>query len=105
MPFLSQFQRDIHFQKHGREFNAADAVEYERMADEFMFGAMTLVMRECVRANGNERLRFSVAHHHFGAANLAPEFIKTFYRVPMHTVNRHGGSASYFNYECGRMDL
>jgi hypothetical protein len=40
MPFLNKWERDIHFAKHGHEFGAADAADYERMADVFMSGGL-----------------------------------------------------------------
>jgi hypothetical protein len=105
MPFATQFERDIHFRKHGHKFGTASPDEYENMADAFMFCPMRLSMRECARANTVDRLRFNIVNRHFGAANIAPEFLKTFYPVPLHTVAKHGGSINYFAYECGRTDI
>jgi hypothetical protein len=105
MPFANEFERDIHFSKHGHKVGATSAVEYERMADEFMFSTMTLSTRECVRPNGAHRLRFNLANRYFGAANITPEFVKTFYPIAVHTLARHGGGAAYFGYECGRINL
>jgi hypothetical protein len=105
MPFANQNERDIHFQKHGHKFGAADAAEYESMADTFMFGAMTISMAECTRPNAIDRLRFNYANRHFGAASIAPEFVKTFYPVSLHTIAHHGGPVSYFAYECARTDV
>lgn len=106
MPFANEYERDIHFSKHGRKFGTANAADYESMADAFMFGAMTLTMRECIQANTVNRLRFNSFNRHFGVANVAaPEFLKTFYPVPLHTIAHHHGPANYFAYQCGRMDL
>jgi len=105
MPFRNQLERDLHFAKHGHNFQAADAVEYKRMADAFMFGPMTIAMSECARANATDRLRYNIANRNFGVANVVPAFLKTFYLVPMHTLARHGGSQNYFAYECGRAGI
>jgi hypothetical protein len=102
MPFETQFSRDIHFQKHGHKFGAVNAIQYENMADNFMFGAMTMSMAECIRANAIDRLRYNYMNRHLGVASVAPVFVRTFYPVPQHTVAHHGGAASFFTYECGR---
>jgi hypothetical protein len=93
MPFSSVNERDIHFAKHGQKVGAADAAQYENMADAFMFGAMTLSMAECVRTD-TDRVRLNYLNRHFGVAQVAPEFVKTFYPVAQHTVAHHGGAAA-----------
>lgn len=99
-------KRDLHFQKHGHEFGAADAAEYERMADDFMFGPMDLRnVRECRRPNRGARLRFNTWNRRFGSASGAPEYIKTFYIVAQSTINFHGGEMAYFGWECGRINV
>jgi hypothetical protein len=105
MPFANDYERDIHFSKHGHSVGTASAVEYEAMAETFMFGAMTMAMRECTRGNATDRLRINMANYRFGVANIVPAFLKTFYTVPRHTIAHHGGTLAYFNYECGRTDL
>ena len=105
MPFANAEERDLHFKKHGHKFNAPNAIAYEQMADAFMFGPRTLTTREDFRANLIDRLRYNFANRHFGVASIAPEFVRTFYPVPLHTVNHHGGSAAYFAYECARTDI
>ena len=76
MPFLDALQRDIHFAKHGREFGAADAMEYERMADAFMFDPITADIGECTRRNGRDRLRFGYTSHHFEWLALVLYFLE-----------------------------
>ena len=105
MPFATPFERDIHFTKHGRKFGAVNAVQYEDMADAFMFGAMTLSMREGIRPNLIDRIRFNLANRHFGVACRAPEFVKTFYPVPIHTLQHYGGGAAYFSFERDKTDV
>src|SRR5215469_4923964 len=100
MPFATELQRDLHFAKHGHTVGAADAMQYEMMAEQFMFGPMTLSMRACQRPNGADQLRYNLLNRHFGAACALPVYVKTFYQVPLHTVHRHGGGVEYFAYEC-----
>jgi hypothetical protein len=103
MPFLDALQRDIHFAKHGREFGAADAMEYERMADAFMFDPITADIGECTRRNGRDRLRFGYTSHHFGVACTGPVFLRTFHIVGAINIASHGGTRGYFQWQCGRI--
>ena len=105
VPFQNQAERAIHFAKHGHEFGARDELEYERLADQFLFGEMNADTRECIRPNGNDRLRLDYVVVHFGVACIVPALIRTFYRVKGQTITRHDGSAGFFRYECGRMTL
>ena len=105
VPFDTQMKRDIHFQKHGHEFGAVDAADYERMADDFMFGLMNAYTRECQRPNHGSRLRFNTWNRRFGSASVAPAHLKTFYRVNWGTINYHGGELQYFAWECGRISV
>jgi hypothetical protein len=105
MPFASLMGRDIHFQKHGQKFGLNDAAEYERMAEEFIFGDRDADTRECIRQHYPHRLRFKDSNRHFGVAQVAPAFIMTFYPVSAAKVANRGGSARFFSYECSRDDL
>jgi hypothetical protein len=105
MPFASTMGRDIHFQKHGHKFGLKNAAEYERMAEEFMFGNRDADTRECIRQHYSHRLRFKDSNRHFGVAQVAPGFIMTFYPVSATKVANRGGSAGFFSYECLRTDL
>jgi pyocin large subunit-like protein len=98
-------KRDIHFQRHGHEFGAVDAGDYERMADAFLFGPMEQSTRECHRPNRGSRLRFDTWNRRFGSASVAPVFLKTFYRVQQATINYHGSEMQYFGWECGRINV
>lgn len=106
MPFANEYLRAIHFEKYGRQFGAPDELAYERMADEFMAGPMSLGMRECVRPNGTYRLRTNIANKHFGAAVVGCAIIRTYYIVPSHQIIRRTGTIiKFFNYECARADV
>lgn len=105
MPFASDHERDIHFAKHGHKFGAASAAEYERMADEFMYGHLDIDAQECTRPNRIDRIRFGFVTHYQGVVCMIRDVLRTFYPVTMITVARRGGEASYFAYECSRIDL
>lgn len=98
-------ERDLHFTKHGHKFGAADASEYERMADEFMFGAQPVDARDCMRPNYGDRVRFGFVSHLEGVARRipAPECVRTFFPAKRTTIARHGGEAGYFRFECDRI--
>src|ERR1700737_4477396 len=98
-------KRDIHYQKHGHQFAVVDATDYERMADDFMFGPMGGNTRQCHRPNQGSRLRFDTWNKQFGSASIGPVFVKTFYRVSQGTINYHGGEMQYFGWECGRIGV
>jgi hypothetical protein len=107
MPFCNAWERDTHFVKHGDKFRAADALEYERIADAFMFGAQGQDAQECIRPNGVDRVRFDFWTRYFCVSRLdpVPECLRTFYPVERVTIAYHGGSARYLQYECGRIGL
>ena len=95
----------IHFDKHGYKFGLIPGQEdeYERMADDFLFGEMVGTMRECFRPDGIDRLRFCFLREFFGVACVMPEYIRTFYPPENDTLAKHGGRAPFFRYECARM--
>jgi hypothetical protein len=105
MPFANAWERDTHFARHGAEFGAANAFEYERIADAFLFGVMANDTHECVRPSRVDRIRFNFVVHHFGVACTGPVFIRTFYRVRQTIIANHGDENGYFAYECNRGNL
>lgn len=103
MPFANAWERDTHFAKHGHKFGSADPLEYEQMADTFMYGPIAEDARECVRPLGIDRLRFGFRTHHLGVSCVSPSFLRTFYVVGTKVVTRHGGETAYFAWDCGRV--
>jgi hypothetical protein len=97
-------QRDIKFQKHGKEFGLTTPDEYERLADAFMFDAMNVDTHECTRPNGHLRERMDYVTVHFGVAKVARPVLVTFYIPKPETVLRHGGVAGLFADYCARPD-
>ena len=105
MPFANPLERATHFVRHGAEFGCATEAEYEVLAEQFLFGPMDVYTRQCVRPNGNDRLRFRAIDRDFGVACVRPAFIRTFYKVRLLKIHRHGGPEAFFRYECARIDL
>lgn len=105
MPFASVLHRDTHFAKHGHKFGATDAVEYERMADHFMFDAMDANTRECLRPRHSDRFRFGFVTHLAGVVAMQTNFLRTFYPVEPINITRRGGEAGYFYFQCSRVNL
>lgn len=101
MPFQDALERDLHFAKHGVEFGAIDAVEYERMADNFMFGAIALEVHECFRPGGSDRIRFGFLTYRLRVACISPQFIRTFHIVGVREIMKRHGIAGYFAWQCG----
>ena len=105
MPFANDMERELHFWKHGEDFGAVDSLEYERLADDFMYGALGIDTHECIRPQGVDRVRFDYGTHFEGIACTQPAFLRTFYAVSLDLIRKHGGEAGYFRYECGRINL
>ena len=106
MPFASEMQRDIHFQSHGHEFGAADAAQYEQMADAFMTSPRTADMREGVRRHFRHRIRFDDSTFHFGVAVVGPpEVLLSFYIPSAAKVANRGGPPGFFVRELTRTSI
>lgn len=105
MPFANAYELSIHFTKHGAKFGVTTEVEYQQMADEFLFGPIGRDTSECIRPSGDDRLRCEMVLRHFGVASVTPVFVKTFYPVNASVIFKHGGCAGFFRYECVRIDL
>ena len=64
MPFKHRYDLQRHFARHGEEFGAASAAEYERLADAFMMAPLREGALECTR-NG-DLVRFDPRTDEFG---------------------------------------
>lgn len=104
VPFENAYKLRTHFIKHGHEFGAQTAAEYEQMADRFVFGSMNLHTRECTRANG-QSVRLDFQSRHFGVGISSSRIVKTFYIVPVGKIRNRGGPEQFLNSECQRIDL
>jgi hypothetical protein len=77
-----------HFRKHGHKFGAATESDYERLAEQFLFGAMDSDMQDCIRPDGIDRIRFKSGNQYFGVAIIAQSFVRTFYPVEAQHIAR-----------------
>ena len=103
MPFANAYQRDSHFKKHGAEFGAATEVDYEAMADQFMFGPMNADTRDCTRASGDDYLRMDQIKTDFGVSCVSTGFLRTFYKPPVIKIWNRGGAKRFLAYECAKV--
>lgn len=98
MPFKHDHALQRHFIRHGEEFQAGTADEYERLADEFLAGPLQVGAMECYRTSG-DLVRFDPTTNEFGVLS------KNGY-VSTYLIHRSlpGGPTGlqYFQYECGR---
>jgi hypothetical protein len=115
--FLNDRQRARHFQEHGADFGAADAKEYEQIADTFLGGPAPLgSSRECTRRMG-DKVRYDPTTQAYGVLD-GNGVIRTFYKpVPCvtlpfavrHAVRLAGrchpypNNVVYFETECKRI--
>lgn len=102
MPFRTVYDRDTHFKRHGAEFGAATEVEYEAMADRFMFGPMNADTRDCTRASRDSYLRMDLARTDFGVTCVNRVFLRTFYRPTAAKIRNRGGAEAFLASECAR---
>jgi pyocin large subunit-like protein len=56
-----------HFLRHGHDFRAKSAADYERLADAFLNGVPTVGVMERMRSNG-DRVRYDPSTNEFGIA-------------------------------------
>ena len=105
VPFKNPMKRALHFARHGHDFGARDEFDYERMADVFVCGPIVPPTGQCFRVEGGDRVRFNAVSAYFGAACIAPEYVRTFYIPNAPWIASHGGNAGFLAYECGRVDL
>jgi pyocin large subunit-like protein len=103
VPFANVYQRNIHFQKHGAVVGAATELEYEAMADQFMFGPMNADTNDCTRPNGDDYLRMDLIKTDFGVTCISTGFLRTFYRPPAIKIWNRGGTKRFLAYECARV--
>ena len=80
MPFETPADRQEHYDKHEREFQAGMTVEeYETRAEEFMNQVMTVLLVECTRRRDGYRARLNLVTDEFGvvdsSGNIATYFI------------------------------
>ncbi len=70
VPFKHRYSLERHFVRHGHEFHAASADEYERLAEAFMMEQLRAGALECRRTNG-DLVRFDPRTNEFGVLSAA----------------------------------
>jgi len=100
VPFQTPADRADYFQKHGGQYIVATELEYEALADAFMFSPLTPDVRQCYRPQG-DRLRYRDASNDLGIVNRN-YFLKTFFK-PDPAIHGHATNIDYFNHECLRI--
>jgi hypothetical protein len=102
LPFETELQLNLHYDRHKNEFVDLhvfnSSVDYGLAADQFMNGVPAPGTRECRRSNG-QRVRFNRTQR-IMAIEAQSGFLKTFHR-PSDKNMRLG----YFKYECARTDV
>lgn len=85
--FLSEGQKNSHFQKHASEFGVATVDEYLNSADTFLGGVKPAHVLECRRKKGGDVVRFDPITEDFGILGGISGSILTYYRpIPCHKV-------------------
>lgn len=98
----------LHFDKHvtrGREFTYATAVEYEEHADQFLGGARSPDVEECVRTKRDgtvgDKLKYNRVSEEFGA--LANDNIIRSYFIPDLARHHKPTNLDYFEQACAEV--
>lgn len=97
VPFKHRYDLSRHFARHGQEFQASTADEYERLADAFMIGPLRQGALECLNTEGNI-VRFDPRTEEFGVLTGAGH-IATFMIVRPLPSSRQT-SMDYFRSKC-----
>jgi pyocin large subunit-like protein len=118
MPLLTQGfesveQLKLHFRKHGDDFRASNANDYEQMADGFLGADKQEGVHECVRPCG-AKLRYDPSSEAYGVLD-AQDIIRTYFKpipcsqIPFHEregarqsgrCHTFANNLSYFKSEC-----
>jgi pyocin large subunit-like protein len=115
--FLNTRQLNRKFSKHGADFGASNAEEYERFADDFLGSSARSGVHECGRPQG-DKVRYDPQTDAYGVLDAAG-VIRTYYKpVPCSSIlnpliraasqqagmcHRHASNLLYFQWECRRI--
>ena len=96
--FITKFERNDHFQFHGREFSPAfaSAEDYEAAAIAFLTCPLTDTMLEGSRRNGDV-IRFNRATDEFAICDR-DGVLKTYYEDPR--IHKQRDNVAYFEGQC-----
>jgi filamentous hemagglutinin len=101
--FDDEASKADHFQRHGGDFDARTAEEYEKMARDFLNAPLDTSagsVLECVRRSNGDTIRFDTITEAF-AIMRSDGIIRTFYKPE---VGWHGYRTNllYFQAECAK---
>jgi pyocin large subunit-like protein len=82
VPFKNRHNLERHFVRHGQEFGAATASEYEKKADAFMTQPLHVGILECHRRIG-DCVRFSPKTNEFGVCTSNGEILTFMIITPL----------------------
>ncbi|WP_221035127.1 hypothetical protein, partial [Pseudomonas syringae group genomosp. 3] len=92
--FADQAKLDDHFARHGSDFGAKSAVEYQAQADKFLTSPKPTGVLEKARPNGDV-VRYNPNTDEFGVVSSGGS-IRTYYK-PDPAVHGKGSNLEYFN--------
>ena len=98
--FDDEASKADHLKRHGSDFGAKTADEYEKMAREFLNEPLGASVQECVRRGNGDTIRFDTVTEAF-AIMRSDSIIKSFYKPE---VSWHGYRTNllYFQAECAK---
>ncbi|WP_246289360.1 hemagglutinin repeat-containing protein [Achromobacter deleyi] len=92
--FADQAKLDDHFARHGSDFGAKNALEYQAQADKFLTSSKPAGVLEKARPNGDV-VRYNPGTDEFGVVSSGGS-IRTYYK-PDPAVHGKGSNLDYFN--------
>ena len=98
MPFANSAERADHFHKHGADFGAKNARDYEAKADAFPLGSKSSTVLDYTRSQG-DLVRFDPATDEFGVLSASGE-VRTYFRPVPGVTHKRSTNLEYFNVSC-----
>jgi filamentous hemagglutinin len=98
MPFANSAERADHFHKHGVDFGAKNARDYEAKADAFLLGPKSSTALDYTRSQG-DLVRFDPATDEFGVLSASGE-VRTYFRPVPGVTHKRSTNLEYFNVSC-----
>jgi len=98
--FSTEFDLDDHFLRHGAEFKALSAEQYEFMADFFLGSVRKLTTLECIRPGG-DLVRFDQLSGEFGVLRK-DRVIRTYYILFPGITHHMPSNIDYFRRQCAQ---
>ena len=109
MPF-DPLELADHFTKHGADFGAQTALDYEQSADRFLFSPLPPTAHQCAQRSGH-LIRYDVTTEEYGIVSPAG-IVETYYKpVPCATLpppqrvrgcHPYPDNITYFQAKCAR---